>query len=115
MVTALENKLRLSADNLCNSSDDNPFHAISKYKSILRRAAAETRNFLLRNGTDPLANDSLLTTISRAVSQQNLRLAKFLISVYPLARNHISVNEFNFSRPVSFNSAERFSMVLGPK
>ena len=103
MVAFYEKKLGLTSDNLCNSSNNNPFHAIPKYKSILRRAAADTRKFLPRIGDDPLINDSLLTTISRAVSQQNVRLANFLTAVYPLARNHIEIRDLNYSRTVFSN------------
>ena len=86
--------------------------AIAKYRSILRRIASKARNFILRNGAEMLANDSLLTTVSRAVSHQNVPLADFLVKTYPIARNHIRFNSSFDARPLAFRSAENLSSAL---
>eukprot|EP00973_Karenia_brevis_P082815 11480580-Karenia_brevis.AAC.1 len=112
MIAESERRLGLSYGTLMRHAEGNPFCALAVYKSIIRRVAAETRNFLLRHGCDKFSEESILTTVSRAVSQQNVSLAKFLTRIYPLARTHIRFNSASSSRPLSFVDAPQFSRIM---
>eukprot|EP00973_Karenia_brevis_P056688 7886163-Karenia_brevis.AAC.1 len=59
---------------------------------MLRRAGTITRDYLLQYGADPLARDTLMTTISRCIFSQDVTLAKFLIATYPLAAEFIRID-----------------------
>eukprot|EP00973_Karenia_brevis_P026335 3631747-Karenia_brevis.AAC.1 len=95
-----------------SDADGNAFKAISLYKVMLRRAAAQTRNFLMQNGSHEQSTDSLLTTISRCIFNQDAEQAKFLVATHPLAALHIRFAEADDRCILSFKNAEIFSSSL---
>ena len=90
MVAEEEKKLNISANSLIrNSVDENPFEALDVYKQLLRRVAAKARNLILQQEAITESQDCILTTCSRAVFNNNVTLAEFLIERYATAREHI--------------------------
>eukprot|EP00973_Karenia_brevis_P087124 12080375-Karenia_brevis.AAC.1 len=80
---------------LNGSSDKNPFEAIAKYSDIIRRAAAETRNFLMLQGNSVQSDDLLFTTVSRCVFHNDVPMGHFLLRNYPRVAQHIVIRGNN--------------------
>ena len=117
----LENKFSLTAQSLLNESQQNSFHALRRYKEIMRMAARIARGKIFADDSLPFSSDTILTSCSRAVMSNDIYHAQLLLQHHTLARNRIRVSssasssDSSSSNPyeqVVFHSAERFSSAL---
>ena len=71
MVRYYEKLFKVSYNSVMSQSNNNPFLALVLYKSILRRAAHDTRKVLIKQTNTSLSQESILTTLSRAIFSQD--------------------------------------------
>ena len=78
-----------------------------QHKTIIREAARLARNAAMIEPNRPLFLDTqMLSTISRAVWFNDVKIAKLLLALYPVAREHIVVcnGVVSLSNPALFSS-----------
>ena len=112
MLKQIEKDHKVSYNSLMKSAQGNPFYALSQYSSIVRRAAAKTRNLLLEYGENIHAVDCLSAVMSRAHFSNDFPLANFLIANYSLAREHLAVRTIQGSLLVCLRSPAQFSEII---